>query len=148
MTLRGQPLGGAPNSTSKDAREYGYKQVSGNQFPCTCKYVYAGINDSYNFESYGNPLVPSVLDPLMADVHGALACELGQPIPNNLPGYVVANDYNLGESIGEHTDADPLFNAVDNPAVILSFNVNRDGMFVVKPKHKGDFATYHCITKT
>ena len=55
-----------------------------------------------------------------------------------MPEYAVVNQYLPNQSIGSHSDCDPLFDAVDNEAVILSFNVAKDCVFEMCLQHLGE----------
>ena len=59
----------------------------------------------------------------------------------DIPNYVVMNQYQAPHvCIGEHHDAAELFDAVSRPAVILSFNVQSDGILYFKLQHDGPVA--------
>ncbi|MFM6889891.1 MAG: hypothetical protein ACKPJ9_09480, partial [Dolichospermum sp.] len=64
------------------------------------------------------------------------------PLPGmDLPNYVVMNQYQAPHvCIGEHHDAAELFGAVSSPAVILSFNVQSDGILYFYLQHEGPVA--------
>ncbi|MFM6390885.1 MAG: hypothetical protein ACKPFH_00090 [Dolichospermum sp.] len=64
------------------------------------------------------------------------------PVPGmDLPNYMVMNQYQAPHvCIGEHHDAAELFDAVSSPDVILSFNVQSDGILYFKLQHEGPVA--------
>ena len=57
----------------------------------------------------------------------------------DLPNYVTVNEYQTQENcIGYHSDADPIFDAMQSEAVIFSFNFHRSGMFAFQPMSMGE----------
>ena len=159
MQHAGQPTGGKPNSTNT-FKEHRYFTFQASRFPCICYYIYGGINSRYNFYQYHKPKkdteiqadLPSVGDSKLSPGNAgayfdSLVEFLGKDLLKcigrsatsagasaQLPNYVVANMYqNEKASIGEHSDEDPLFAAMNGPGVIFSFALCRDTIFCVKP---------------
>ena len=61
----------------------------------------------------------------------------------DLPNYVIVNEYQTAEnSIGYHSDADPIFDAMKSEAVIFSFNSHRSGMFAFQPMSTGERSAF------
>jgi len=167
MDKAAQPAGGKPNSTNPSTCEFRYKTLQASKWPCSCRYIYGGISKRHRFLQYGQLDQPTfnignlpsagtrdepgqagnwvntLIDGLGRDL---LAKARMAPDKNHaLPDYVVANEYpDASRCIGEHSDADPLFGALDNESVIFSFNISRDGIFCIKPngiyKEFGQFA--------
>ena len=153
-------LGAKPNSPK--CLPFGYKTLQASKWPCTCRYRFAG-NQRHTFYQYGKPSRNLALGPRPGDaeqlpgltdlsslleaglrerMRGTLFSSRGTS-SSSMPDYVVMNRYHHPEAmIGEHHDADPIFDAVANQAVILSFNLQADGIMFLKPQTKGEVSEY------
>ena len=134
-----QKLGDKPNTT-KDER-HAYKVVNASRSPCQCQYMYAGTR-KHRFFQFGD-LEPGFqskfaecLDPLnkMSALMDKQMLDRFEITQSRLPNCAIVNEYQTqNNSIGWHSDADDLFDAMNSQAVIFSFNFHRDGIFAVAP---------------
>ena len=130
---------GKPNSPN--TLETNYLTCNASTFPCTCVYKYGGYSPSVGDQGHRQYVLEKRTGPgfahpeatlLLRDIKGKLASRLGL-IAGQLPDYVVANQYSVEQRIGEHCDDDLIFRTKDMPATIVSINLNRDGVFLVRP---------------
>jgi alkylated DNA repair dioxygenase AlkB len=131
---------GKPNSTKESSTTY--KTFNASTAPCTCVYKYGGYTPSTNPYGHINYVIgdhdshsitaPADVRSFMATVNGCLSSKLGIR-EDQLPDYVVANMYETTQKIGSHSDSDDLFRTQDRPSTIVSINLHRDGVFLVKP---------------
>ena len=143
-------LGKSAASDNPTIGPYTYKTCQGSRWPCTCRYTFAG-NTKHKFHQYGkaedadfavtrwdgNALAG--LTELMEAVEEGIqnripnfVTERSKVMHDSFPSYVVMNSYVQNTSIGEHHDAADLFDAVRNQAVILSLNIQGDGVLFFK----------------
>ena len=132
-------------------KPFQYKTWNGSRFPCRCEYRFAGIKGSHTFYQYGTRNTASSLPGVkasaqidnVADAVDTVFLEKFSLNEWDLPDYVVMNEYQTTmNSIGDHTDAAEVFDALVNEAVIFSINIQRDGIFVVQPMDKGTRAEH------
>jgi hypothetical protein len=84
------------------------------------------------------PLLPE-FDDAMRRLQRSVAERLGvyADFDEQLPEHIVANSYGPHESIGIHSDDWDIFDAVEGPAVIISLNLQADGILWVRPQLSG-----------
>ena len=146
--------GNKPDST-KDGL-YDYKTMMASRYPCQCRYSFAGT-EKHQFYQFFNgselgyasghisklTVVNDDLNILSSLVDTALMRRFLIP-ESALPNYAIVNEYQTSStSIGWHTDADKMFCATEQPAVIFSFNFHRSGVFAVAPmdtSHRADLS--------
>ncbi|MFM7979673.1 MAG: hypothetical protein ACKPKO_10190, partial [Candidatus Fonsibacter sp.] len=87
-------------------------------------------------------LMINMEESLRRRMRGTFILKGTSPVPvMDLPNYVVMNQYQAPHvCIGEHHDAADFFDAVSSPAVILSFNMQSDGILYFKLQHEGPVA--------
>ncbi len=157
------PLAKRLGNKKKGSRNYVYLTLQASQWPCACQYLFPGI-ETHTIYQYGKPtlrdklsrsgldteMIPE-LSELMTNMEAGLRQRMrgtfllkgtSSPVPGmDLPNYVVMHQYQAPHvCIGEHHDAAELFDAVSSPAVILSFNVQSDGILYFKLQHEGPVA--------
>ena len=83
---------------------------------------------------------PQDLEHIFQELMGGVQARTGleEALSAVMPEYAVVNQYLPNQSIGSHSDCDPLFDAVDNEAVIFSFNVAKDCVFEMCVQHLGE----------
>jgi hypothetical protein len=104
----------------------------------------------YQFNTSNEPKLPNatvspltlsmpLLDQMTAAVDNAMTDRFQIKTQFDLPTYVIVNEYQTADnSIGYHSDADPIFDAMQSEAVIFSFNFHRSGMFAFQPMSMGE----------
>ena len=150
------------NNKQKNSRNYAYLTLQASQWPCACQYLFPGV-ETHTIYQYGKPtlrdklsrsgldtemipelseLMINMEESLRRRMRGTFLLKGTSPVPGmDIPNYVVMNQYQAPHvCIGEHHDAAELFDAVSRPAVILSFNVQSDGILYFKLQHTGDVA--------
>ena len=150
------------NKHKKNSRNYAYLTLQASQWPCACQYLFPGV-ETHTIYQYGKPtlrdklsrsgldtemipelseLMINMEESLRRRMRGTFLLKGTSPVPGmDIPNYVVMNQYQAPHvCIGEHHDAAELFDAVSRPAVILSFNVQSDGILYFKLQHTGDVA--------
>ena len=146
MMQDAQKLGQRPNTPLDD--NFKYRSINASRYPCTCEYWYPGwIEKKHKVMMYGHPhdgvdgIKPLVnkelhgaLESIMIPLSTCLADKFHVPL-HCLPTYVVGNLYSHPTAyIGYHSDDGDLFDAANGPTVIVSLNLLRDSIFVIKPR--------------
>eukprot|EP00929_Paragymnodinium_shiwhaense_P018427 TRINITY_DN12904_c0_g1_i1.p1 TRINITY_DN12904_c0_g1~~TRINITY_DN12904_c0_g1_i1.p1 ORF type:complete len:671 (-),score=62.27 TRINITY_DN12904_c0_g1_i1:101-2113(-) len=93
--------------------------------PCSCSYEYGGIS-----------VPPLVMQPWFVEIMRAVMYSCGiEALPNSCN----ANYYSSGkQTVGWHTDDEPLFNAVHEDALIISLSLGATRTFHVRSKDDPD----------
>jgi hypothetical protein len=145
-----QKLGQKPNTPKND--KHTYKVIHASRVLCQCQHRYSGISSHkfYQFNTGNEPRLPPgtvssltlsmpLLDQMTAAVDNAMTDRFQLKSKFQLPSYVLVHEYQTADnSIGYHSDADPICHAMQSEAVIFSFNFHRSGMFAVQPMSMGD----------
>ena len=131
---------GKPNSPKDSTTSY--RTFNASTAPCTCVYSYGGYTPSNNPYGHINYIIgdhdsstitaPEDVRSFMGTMKGYMSSKFGIR-DDQMPDYVVANMYETTQKIGAHTDNDDLFRTQDRPSTIVSINLHRDGVFLVKP---------------
>ena len=125
-----------PNTT-KEGGTY-YRTLAAAKHPCSCRYEYAGFKATREagYRVWGDE---NDTDPEMREAN-QLFRRLTAPFRDRLgidelrlPDLVLGNMYaEETEHIGEHSDSHPLFDSGNGPTLIISINLQADGIFYGK----------------